>query len=342
MGSEWMATMLIVPHTRTTSVMALTAAGMAGDLEGHVHAVPIGPLVGEADRIDAGADDLEAQAPEHLDPERVDLGHGDPGAPVAADQGDQAADRAAAEHEDGVAGLHPGPRDVVRRDGQGLDDGGVVVRQGVGHLDEPVDGHRPVLLHPAREVDAQDLQVVADVAGADPARPARPAEPDGLHHDAVARREAAAGGGLDDLRERLVADDPALRDPVVQVALEDVEVRAADADPQDAEESLAGTSRGDRGLARGEGSRALVEDRAHRARGCHGTSWMAGRPSGSSRCGGGDACRPPRRACVRVVRRPGSAAAELLADQARARGERPDLAVAHVRGLQPKPQSGLT
>ena len=290
--------------------MALTAAGMAGDLEGDVDAVAVGPLGREADRIDPGPDDLETQAPQHLDAERVDLDDGDPRAAVAADQRDQAADRTSAEDQDRVAGLHAGPRHVVRRDGQGLDDGGVVVGQGVGHLDEPIDRHRPVLLHPARQVDAQDLQVVADVAGPDPARAARPAEPHGLDHDAVAGLDAAAGGRLDDLGERLVADDAAARDAIVEMPLEDVEIRPADAHPPDAEEGLARAGRGDRRLARGEGPRALVEDRAHRARGCrracHRASRRRAAPRGAPESGGRVAgrecrCRVGRR---RISRRP--------------------------------------
>jgi len=46
---------------------------------------------------------------------------------------------------------------------------------------------------------------------------------DRLHHDAIARPEAAARGRLDDLREGLVPDDAALRDAVVEVPLEDVQ-----------------------------------------------------------------------------------------------------------------------
>ena len=323
-------------------MIALTAAGWPVTSNATSTPSPSVHSVAKRTGSTPGPTTSRPEAPEHLDPERVDLDDRHPRPPVAADQRDQAADRTSAEHQDGVAGLHARPRDVVRRDGQGLDDGGVVVGQGVGHLDEPVDRHRPVLLHPAREIDAQDLEVVADVVGADAARAARPAEPDGLHHDAVARRDAAAGRRLDDLGERLVADDPAVRDPVVEVALEDVEVGPADADAQHAEEGLAGAGGGDRRLARGEGPRALVEDRAHRARGCHEASWKTRRSRGRPGSGGGE--RFVRRApCLVVVvgARAQPAPSSLRTRRAPAASAR-ILPLHMYRGLQPKPQSGLT
>src|SRR4029453_9355025 len=102
----------------------------------------------------------------------------------------------------------------------------------VGYLDQAGNWHRPVLLHSAREIDAKDLEVIADVVGADTARPARPAEADGFDHDAIAGRYAAASRRLHDLGERFVANDPAVRDPVVEVPLEDVEAGSADAAAQ--------------------------------------------------------------------------------------------------------------
>src|SRR5262249_2817419 len=147
-----------------------------------------------------------------------------------------------------------------------------VVGEAVRYRDEPVDRRRPVFLHPAWEIHPHDLEVVAEVAGTDPARATRPAGSHGVHHDANAGLEDAAGRGLDDLGEGLVADDAAPRDSIVEVPLEDVQVGPADADPERAKERFARPGDGDRGLAWGEGPRALVEHRAHRARGCHETS----------------------------------------------------------------------
>src|SRR5437773_5887292 len=79
-------------------------------------------------------------------------------------------------------------------------------------------------------------------------------------HDAL---PISAGRRLGDLAERLVADDAALRHAMVEVALEDMEVRPADADALDPEQGLAGPWRGGcQGPGR-ERPRALVEGRSH-------------------------------------------------------------------------------
>src|SRR5262249_34681401 len=160
--------------------------------------------------------------------------------------------------------------------------------------------------------------------------------------DAVPRADAAVGRRLDDLGERFVPDDPSSRDAVVEVPLEDVEIRAADADPEDAEQGLAESGGLDRRLARSEGPRALVEDRAHGARGCHEASWTALRRRGTLRFGGRD--RVVVRAPAWTVlgeRRPQPVPRSFRTRRAPAASAR--IFPLHMyRGLQPKPQSGLT
>ena len=128
--------------------------------------------------------------------------------------------------------------DGVGRDGERLDHGGVVVRERGRHLDEALGRHRPVLLHAAGQLHAAHLELVAEIGRAHPAGAAGVAEAERLDHDVIARGEAAAGRRLRDLGEGLVADDAALGHAVVEVPLEDVQVRAADADAPDLEQRL--------------------------------------------------------------------------------------------------------
>ena len=160
MGSEWIATMLMVPHTRTTSVMAVTAAGLPVTSNATSAPSPSVHSCREADEVAPGADDLESEAPEHLDAEGIDLDDRHARPAVATDQRDQAADRPAAEHQHGVAGLHLRARHVVRRDGQRLDHARRDRRRAwIGHLDQPRGRHGPVLLHAARDIHAQHLEL---------------------------------------------------------------------------------------------------------------------------------------------------------------------------------------
>src|SRR5262245_28400577 len=182
---------------------------------------------------------------------------------MASDQRDQRADGAAAEDEDGVTALDIGPIDVVHGDGQGLDQRGVIVGDRVGHAEEPRGADGPVLLHPARKIDAEDLELVAEVRSAHAAGAAASAADDRLHHDSIAACEPARAGRLDDLAEGLMADDAPPGYAMVEVTLEDVKVRAADADPADPQERLVANGRGLLHLARRERPRTLIESGAH-------------------------------------------------------------------------------
>ena len=233
--------------------------GVARHLEGHVHALAPGPVVGEPVDVDVGSDGGEAERLEQLDAERVHLGDRDLGAPPARDERDQRADRAAAEDEHAVAGLHLRAAHVVRGDGERLDHRGVVVGERGRDREQARGRHGPVLPHAARQVHAEDLEAVAEVGRAHAAGAARAAEPERLDDDAVARRDARPGRRLDDLAERLVADHAAPRHAVVEVTLIDVQVGPADPDALDAQERLARLRDRDRRRAGREGARTLIE-----------------------------------------------------------------------------------
>jgi hypothetical protein len=129
--------MLTVPQTRTTSAHGARGGRVAGDLEGDVDAGAVGPSLGPPDHVRARAHVLESEALENVQAKGVHLDDRDAGAALAGDQRDQRSDRAAPEHEHGVAALHIGPRHVVHRHRQWLDDRRVVVGDGVGHPEQP-------------------------------------------------------------------------------------------------------------------------------------------------------------------------------------------------------------
>src|SRR5438132_583541 len=84
-------------------------------------------------------------------------------AALAADERDERADRPAAEDQHSVVALHRRAADVVSRDGERLDERGVVVAERVGYPEQARRVHRPVLLHAARQVHAEHLEGVAEV-----------------------------------------------------------------------------------------------------------------------------------------------------------------------------------
>src|SRR5215813_3496003 len=200
MGSAWIATTLIVPHTRTTSVMRRTAAALP--VTSNATSAPSPPVrsltARTRSRPPAAGSGRNTSSPRLLS--------------KSTRNGFTSDTRTRA----------PRCRETV------------VER--VGHLDQPRRRHRPVILHAARHVHAEDLEAVADVGRAHPARAAFAAEPERLDDHAVARSEPAGRGRLGDLGEGLVADDAALRHAVVEMALIDVQIGAADADAPDAEQ----------------------------------------------------------------------------------------------------------
>jgi hypothetical protein len=115
----------------------------------------------------------------------------------------------------------------------------VIVAQRVGHLEQAGDGHGPVVLHPSRDVDTENLQAIAEVLGAHPACAAHAARDHGLDDNAITLPEAARGRRLRHFGKGLVTDDAAFGHTMIEVALEDVKVRAADADATHAQQCLA-------------------------------------------------------------------------------------------------------
>src|SRR5262249_8862538 len=155
--------------------------------------------------------------------EAVDLDDLDARASVATHEGDQAPDRSAPEDEHRIARLDLGARHVVSGDSQWLDDGGVVVAERIGNLEQPLGRDRPVVLHAAGKLAATHLQAIAEIRGAHPARSARPAELDRLDDHAITLPEAAPRGRLRHFREGLVADDATPWNAVVEMSLVDVQ-----------------------------------------------------------------------------------------------------------------------
>src|SRR5205823_6262442 len=181
----------------------------------------------------------QAERAEQAETEVVDLGDHDLGAALAAHEADQRADGTAAEHEDAIAALHAGAGDVVRGHRERLDHRRRVVAERVGDLQEMLRSHRIVLAHAAGEVDAEHLELIAETRGAHATRAAGAAAHDRLDHDAVAGCKPAVLRRLDDLGERLVADDAAARNTVIEVTLVDVEVGTADVHPSHPQQCLA-------------------------------------------------------------------------------------------------------
>ena len=114
-------------------------------------------------------------------------------------------------------------------DGDGFNQRGVEQGQIIGQRVQGVRRHRPEALHGAGGVDADELEFGADVGVAAPAGGADAAgreRPDG---NAVAGRPAVdAGADGGDGARTFVADHLRELDPVVHVAVEQMEVGTAD------------------------------------------------------------------------------------------------------------------
>src|SRR5690606_26563259 len=217
--------------------------GTSTDLEGDVDAVAGRPLARNLDGVGVGTDRRQAELLQQIHAVRVDLGDLDGGALRLRHEADEAADRSTAEDEHAIAGPDARPPHVVHRDRQRLNQRRIIVGQCVGHVEEPVDGHRPVVLHPAGRVDAENGEVPTEVRRTHPAVATGAAESDRLDDDAGAGCDRAVGRSRHDLRQHLVADRSVDRHAMIEMALEDVEVAAADAHAADAQERLAWSRR---------------------------------------------------------------------------------------------------
>ncbi len=140
------------------------AARRAGHLEGDVRARVPGPLTDQLGhivgrRVPSGQPQLVGEQPSV----GAELHHPDIGAYRPRDQRDEDADRAAADHHDLLALTHGGAAHVVHGDRRRLDERGPVEGKRVGQPDERRGRHGPALLHRARGVDADEVEVLADV-----------------------------------------------------------------------------------------------------------------------------------------------------------------------------------
>lgn len=228
-----------------------TPAGGAGHLEGDVRARIRGPLADQFSHVVDGR--IPGSQPRLLG-ERAPVGaqFGDAyvGSGGPGDQRDEDADGSAADHDDLLALGDLCAADVVHGDRRGLDQRGPVQGKGVGQPDERRGGHGPALLHRAGGVDADEVEVLADVLMAFEAGRAGVVPAQRHHSDRVPGRPAVhAGADADDPAGHLVPQDGGCGHPGVHVAVEDVQVGAADADIGGRELHLAGT----RGGGLGEG-----------------------------------------------------------------------------------------
>ena len=174
---------------------------------------------------------------------------------LAEDRGGDA-DRAGADDQDAMLRADLGTLDAMRADGEELDHGGLVDGQAVGRHDMALR-HGDELAGAAVAMHAQHLQTLAAIGAAHAAGPALPAIEIGLDRDDAAGDEGAAGGRRHDLAAELVADDPRIVE-IGLVAVEDMIVGAANADPADADEHVAGAGHRLVALDDGEAARLVA------------------------------------------------------------------------------------
>ena len=134
------------------------------DLEHDVGTGARRPLLDPGDLVDRTR--IERREPEALDLRaalRVELDDDDIAAEVPGDGRDQHADRSAADDDGLLAGSELRAADVVHRDRDRLDERGVVERASRRQRDERLGGHVPQPLQRAGGVDADEVEVLADV-----------------------------------------------------------------------------------------------------------------------------------------------------------------------------------
>ncbi len=181
------------------------------------------------------------------------------------DEADEQADRAATDHDDGLAGRHLTSARVVAGDRQRLGERGQVQVEAGRQLVDRERGHGPRLLEGAGAVDPHELQVAREMAEA-LVRGHLAACVERTDDDGVAGLEAGdVRADLGDGARHLVADHLRSTDPPVHVRVRDVEVGATDAAVGDVEPHLARAGRQTVGLADREPALALVVDRGHSA-----------------------------------------------------------------------------
>jgi hypothetical protein len=138
--------------------------GRTRDLEHDVGAGATCPLRHPVDLVSlTGVEGLEAELPDLRATVGVELYHHYFATEFASDGCDEHSDRAATDHDDTVALLHIAASNVVHRHRGWFDESGVVESQCGRERDEHLGGDVPVALQRARRVDADEVQVLADV-----------------------------------------------------------------------------------------------------------------------------------------------------------------------------------
>ena len=233
------------------------ARGRAGHLEGDVGARAAGPLARPAAHVVGG---------------RVPGGQPEPLGDGRAGTASGSATRTSAPRDRATSAMRrptgPPPTTttrspartsarphVVHGDRGGLDQRRPVQGEQVGQADEGRGGHGPALLHRAGRVDADEVEARGRCAGGRRGRRGRsPSQRSGI--------TVTASPGVPALDTRADANDPAGHlvpedggrvDPGVHVAVEDVQVGAADADERGGDLHLAGAGLDGRLPARARG-----------------------------------------------------------------------------------------
>ncbi len=165
----------------------------------------------------------------HLPPVWVDLSDQYVGTRRLSHAGDQQADGTATDHQCALTGEKPRSSDVVHRHRHGLHESGAPQIEIVRQAHQNPCWYVPPILHGTRQVDAHEVQVLADVLVAGLARRAGAAPPQWHHGDGIAHRPAfdTAPDGCD-ATGHLVADHGRRAHPLVHGAVEDVQVGPAD------------------------------------------------------------------------------------------------------------------
>ena len=167
----------------------------AADLEGEVGAGAIRPCIHHRLDVVGRTHRVETGALQHLHAVGIDLDDFHLGAAVAADERDQRPDRPAAEDHDTIAGLDLALATSCVATASGSMSACVVMEMASGSF-AAWRRAPPSILHPAGDVHAQHLQVVAEIRRAHPAGAARAAELDGLDDHAVAFHEPLDAGAV--------------------------------------------------------------------------------------------------------------------------------------------------
>ena len=153
---------------------------------------------------------------------------------------------------------------VVAGHGHGLHHGALRSAERIGQAVQGVRGHRPHALQRARRIDADELQVLADVAVAGGAGGAIAARVERTHGDAVARapaRHSAAHAG--DGARHFVAHHVRQGQTVRHGAVKEMQVGAADAAIGNADLHLPGARLHGHAFAHAQCPIAFEEYRLH-------------------------------------------------------------------------------